>query len=235
MICFDHLALSEDILQALRELNIDYVFQPIFEKDRKTVYAWEALMRPKNLTVTDLIAKYQGADKLHVIEVATFFGAMQAYFLRGYEERVAINSFPSDCMRPEEAQVFWEYFGEDIRGRMVIEILEYPYFSLEHWLEKNRSVRNMNNLFSLDDYGSGINNIEKVDFLKPDIVKLDRSLVSFIDEDPDRQKSIKTNIDLFHRRDIKVVAEGVEREEEFDCLLSLGADLFQGYLLARPN
>ncbi len=39
MICFDHLALSEDILQALRELNIDYVFQPIFEKDRKTVYA----------------------------------------------------------------------------------------------------------------------------------------------------------------------------------------------------
>ena len=235
MICFDHLALSEDILQALRELNIDYVFQPIYEKDRKTVYDWEALMRPKNLTVTDLIAKYQGADKLHVIEVATFFGAMQAYFLRGYEERVAINSFPSDCMRPEEAQVFWEYFGEDIRGRMVIEILEYPYFSLEHWLEKNRSVRNMNNLFSLDDYGSGINNIEKVDFLKPDIVKLDRSLVSFIDEDPDRQKSIKTNIDLFHGRDIKVVAEGVEREEEFDCLLSLGADLFQGYLLARPN
>lgn len=235
MICFDHLALSEDILQALRELNIDYVFQPIYEKDRKTVYAWEALMRPKNLTVTDLIAKYQGADKLHVIEVATFFGAMQAYFLRGYEERVAINSFPSDCMRPEEAQVFWEYFGEDIRGRMVIEILEYPYFSLEHWLEKNRSVRNMNNLFSLDDYGSGINNIEKVDFLKPDIVKLDRSLVSFIDEDSDRQKSIKTNIDLFHGRDIKVVAEGVEREEEFDCLLSLGADLFQGYLLARPN
>jgi EAL domain-containing protein (putative c-di-GMP-specific phosphodiesterase class I) len=235
MICFDHLALSEDILQALRELNIDYVFQPIYEKDRKTVYAWEALMRPKNLTVSDLIAKYQGADKLHVIEVATFFGAMQAYFLRGYEERVAINSFPSDCMKPEEAQVFWEYYGEDIRGRMVIEILEYPYFSLEHWLEKNRSVRNMNNLFSLDDYGSGINNNEKVDFLKPDIVKLDRSLVSFIDEDPVRQENIKKNIDLFHERNIKVVAEGVEREEEFDCLVSLGADLFQGYLLARPN
>ena len=91
MICFDHLALSDDILTALRELNIDYVFQPIFEKDKKTVYAWEALMRPVNLTVTDLISKYQGVDKLHVIEVATFFGAMQAYFMRGYTERVAIN------------------------------------------------------------------------------------------------------------------------------------------------
>ncbi|MCR4647887.1 MAG: EAL domain-containing protein [Lachnospiraceae bacterium] len=234
MICFDHLKLSEDILTALRELNIDYVFQPIFEKDKKTVYAWEALMRPQKVTVTDLIAKYQGEDKLHVVEVATFFGAMQAYFLRGYKEKVAINSFPSDCMRPEEAEVFWEYYGEDIRGRMIIEILEYPYFSLDHWLEKNRSVRNMNNLFSLDDYGSGINNMEKVDFIKPDIVKIDRSLVSFVDQAPDRQEQLKKNIALFQERGIRVVAEGIEREEEFDYMLSLGADLFQGYYLARP-
>ncbi len=235
MICFDHLALSEDILTALRELNIDYVFQPIYEKDKKTVYAWEALMRPQNVTVTDLIAKYQGIDKLHVIEVATFFGAMQAYFLRGYEERVAINSFPSDCMKPEEAQAFWEYYGDEIRGRMIIEILEYPFFSLEHWLEKNRSVRNLNNLFSLDDYGSGINNIEKVDFIKPDIVKIDRSLISFIDQKPELQECVKKSIELFHERGIKVVAEGIEREEEFNYLVSIGTDLFQGYYLARPN
>lgn len=235
MICYDHLALSDDILTALKELNIEYVFQPIFEKDKKTVYAWEALMRPENLTVTDLIAKYQDVDKLHVIEVATFFGAMQAYFLRGYTERVAINSFPSDCMKAEEAQVFWDYFGDDIRGRMIIEILEYPYFSLEHWLEKNLSVRNMNNLFSLDDFGSGINNIEKVDFIKPDIVKLDRSLITFIDEDKDKQERVNEALKLFHERDIKVVAEGIEREEEFNYLVSIGVDLFQGYYLARPN
>ena len=235
MICFDHLALSDDILTALRELNIDYVFQPIFEKDKKTVYAWEALMRPVNLTVTDLISKYQGVDKLHVIEVATFFGAMQAYFLRGYQERVALNSFPSDCMKPEEAEVFWEYFGEEIRGRMIIEILEYPYFSFDHWLEKNRSVRNMNNLFSLDDFGSGINNIENVDYIKPDIVKLDRSMISFIDQDVEKQESVKKSLELFHERGIKVVAEGIEREEEFNYLVSIGTDLFQGYYLAKPS
>lgn len=38
-------------------------------------------------------------------------------------------SFPSDCMKDEEADVFLEYFGEEIRGRMIIENLEYPYFS----------------------------------------------------------------------------------------------------------
>ena len=120
MICFDHLPLDSDILKALRELTINYVFQPIFLPDGKTVYAWEAFMRPEDMTITDLIAEYAKADKLHVLEVATFFGAMQAFFQRGYEQRVAINSFPCDCMRPEEAEVFLDYFGEKIRGRMII-------------------------------------------------------------------------------------------------------------------
>ena len=235
MIHYEHLALSAEILQTLAELQIDYVFQPIFEKDKKTVYAWEALMRPRDLTVTDLIAKYQGADKLHIIEVATFFGAMQAYFMRGYTEKVAINSFPSDCLEPDEARVFWEYFGEDIRGRMIIEILEYPYFSLDHWIEKNRSVREMNNLFSLDDYGTGINDMEKVDFIKPDIVKLDRSMISDIDKNPEKQANCRESIAILHDYGVKVVAEGVETKEEFDYLVSIGADYFQGYYLARPS
>ena len=80
MINFDHLPLHTDILQALRELSINYVFQPIFRPDGKTVYAWEALMRPTDMTVTDLITDYAQKDKLHVLEVATFFGAMQAFF-----------------------------------------------------------------------------------------------------------------------------------------------------------
>ena len=85
-----------------------------------------------------------------------YYGAMQAYFLRGYEERVAINSFPSDCMKQEEADVFLDYFGEQIRGRMIIENLEYPYFSPEHWKEKSRSVKFMDNLLAADDFGTGI-------------------------------------------------------------------------------
>ena len=94
MIYYDHLPLDQDILKALGELSINYVFQPIFQADGETVYAWEALMRPTDTTVTDLIEKYTKMDKLHVLEVATLFGAMQAYILRGYSERVSINSFP---------------------------------------------------------------------------------------------------------------------------------------------
>ena len=235
MIYYDHLPLDKDIMTALRELSINYVFQPIFLPDGKTVYAWEALMRPTDMTVTDLIAEYEKRDKLHVLEVATFFGAMQAYFLRGYEEKVAINSFPCDCMKQEEADVFLEYFGDDIRGRMIIENLEYPYFSNEIWTEKSRSVRAMDNLLSVDDFGSGINDLEKVNLMTPHIVKLDRTLISEIDHIPEKQENVADLVAKFHAKGILVVAEGVEEKAEFDYLVGLGIDLFQGYYLARPE
>ena len=234
MISFEHLPLDADILKALRELSINYVFQPIFMPDAKTVYAWEALMRPTDKTVTDLIAEYTKKDKLHVLEVATFFGAMQAYFLRGYEQRVAINSFPSDCMKQEEADVFLDHFGESIRGRMIIENLEYPYFSAEHWKEKNRSVRYMDNLLAFDDFGSGINDLELLEFMSPHIVKLDRSLISGIDHDPGKQENVKDLVRIFHEKEMLVVAEGIEEKEEFEYLKGLGIDLYQGYYLGRP-
>ena len=133
MIYYDHLPLDKEILKALEELSINYVFQPIFYPDGKTVYAWEALMRPTDKTVLELINEYLETDDLHVLEVATIFGAMQAYILRGYTERISVNSFPNDHLRQDEADAFWEYFGDSIRGRMIVENLEYPYFSYDIW------------------------------------------------------------------------------------------------------
>ena len=234
MIYYDHLPLDKDILEALGNLHVNYVFQPIFEADGETVFAYEALMRPEGKTVMELIDEYTDLDKLHILEVASFFGAMQEYFLRGYDEKISINSFPSDCMKEEEAKIFLDYFGEEIRGRMIIENLEYPFFSQEHWEEKNRSVRAMDNLLSVDDFGSGINDLERVDIMSPHIVKLDRELISGIDHIPEKQENVKGLVVEFHKRGIKVVAEGVEEQEEFDYLKCLGVDLYQGYYLAKP-
>ena len=78
MIYYDHLPLDKNILEALGELSINYVFQPIFKADGKTIFAREALMRPTDKNVMELINEYMETDNLHVLEVATLFGAMQA-------------------------------------------------------------------------------------------------------------------------------------------------------------
>lgn len=233
MIYYDNLPLSKDILDSLSVLEIDYVFQPIFKSDGKTIYAREALMRPHGKNVMDLIQEYMDADKLHILEVATFFGACQAYILRGYDERVSINSFPNEVFTEEEARVFMDYFGVD-EDRIIIEMLEYPSFSLDKYMQKKELAKIGQNKISVDDYGTGINDMDRVNEIDPHIVKIDRSLISDIDKDVYKQANVKEIIDLLHDMKKTVVAEGIETKEEFDYLVSLGADLFQGYYLGRP-
>jgi EAL domain-containing protein (putative c-di-GMP-specific phosphodiesterase class I) len=137
-------------------------------------------------------------------------------------------------MKQEEADVFLDHFGERIRGRMIIENLEYPYFSPEHWKEKKRSVKFMDNLLAADDFGTGLNNMELMEFMSPDIVKLDREMISGIDHIIEKQENVKKLVEHFHSENILVVAEGIEEKEEFEYLQGLGVDLYQGYYLARP-
>ena len=233
MIYFDHLPLAQEILKALGELSINYVFQPIFYSDKKTVYAYEALMRPTEMTVTELIDIYQKENKLHVLEVATFFGAMQEYQLRGYTEHLSMNSFPSESFTDEEGKAFIEYYG-DINGLTIIEILEYPYTDMSAVRGKKIAAARHNLKIAIDDFGSGINTMEVVDLYAPNIVKLDRELIVDIDQNKFKQYYVAQHVAEFHRRKMLVVAEGIERKEEFEYLKSIGVDLYQGYYLGRP-
>ena len=234
MIYFEHLPLDKEILKALGELSINYVFQPIFLRDGKTVYAREALMRPVEQTVTELIHEYISLEKLHVLEVATFFGAMQEYQLRGYSEYICLNSFPCEFFNPSESRAFTEYFG-DLSGRGIIEILEYPAFSNAAFKMKKSATGAQRLRIAIDDFGVGLNDMEMVDRYQPEIVKIARELISGIDTDIRKQNNVLRLFKEFHRRGMMVVAEGIERREEFEFLSGIGIDLFQGYYLARPN
>jgi EAL domain-containing protein (putative c-di-GMP-specific phosphodiesterase class I) len=233
MIYFDDLPLDSEILKALEELKINYVFQPIFQADGKTVFAREALMRPVGLTVTELIEEYTKAEKLHILEVATFFGAMQEYILRGYTEHICINSFPSEYFTLEEAKAFADYYG-DPKGVGIIEILEYPYVSEYACSLKKLAAKEQDLQIAIDDFGNGLSNLELVSKMSPDIIKLDRSLISDIDKDKKKQDNVKRLVLEFHKGGLQVVAEGVERKEEYEYLLGIGIDLYQGFYFARP-
>lgn len=233
MIYFDHLPLSEGILQALSLLEIDYVFQPIFYKDGKTVFAREALMRPHGTTVTELINEYTEIGQLHILEVATLFGAMQAHILRGYTDKVCINSFPSECFTPDEGKAYNDYFG-DLSGQMIVEILEYPSISVEKLMTKKEHAKNNKNMISVDDFGTGLADNEMLRLTNPQIVKLDRSLISDIDTDEEKQENVKELVKTLHSNNYKIVAEGIETRAEFETLVSYDIEYYQGYYLGRP-
>lgn len=87
---------------------------------------------------------------------------------------------------------------------------------------------------SLDDFGKGFSSITHSFDLPFDILKLDRVLISNIDHNKRNQALVAGIVEMAHRLDIKVVAEGVERKEEQQLVTDLGCDFMQGYLLMKP-
>lgn len=234
MINFERYQFSPELQEELKLLNITFAFQPIFESDGKTIYAYEALMRPKDRPITELIFEYTQRNKLHVLEVATMFGAAQTHLDRGYEEPVSINSFPSESLYEEEVAEFNRHFGNR-KGKGIIEILEYPEIDEQQWEWKRSIIKKANLQISVDDYGSGVNHRGTVSFYQPDIVKLDRNLISGIDHNEEKQMRVKRLIHEFHEKNIKALGEGVETKEECEWLINNGIDYLQGYYLAMPE
>jgi predicted signal transduction protein with EAL and GGDEF domain len=89
--------------------------------------------------------------------------------------------------------------------------------------------------FAVDDMGAGYSGLRQITTLHPSYLKLDRSLVSGIDSDPDRAALIGAMLGYVRQVGGHLIAEGVETEAEFDALVSLGVELIQGYLLGRPG
>jgi EAL domain-containing protein (putative c-di-GMP-specific phosphodiesterase class I) len=87
---------------------------------------------------------------------------------------------------------------------------------------------------ALDDLGSGYSSILRLADLHPDYVKLDQRLVHGAYGDQLRCVLLKAVTEAAHKLNIQVVAEGVETEDDLKFCIEIGADLVQGYFLARP-
>ena len=92
-----------------------------------------------------------------------------------------------------------------------------------------------NNGFSLlvDDFGSGYSSLTSLNELNFSTVKLDKSLIDYIDQVRGK-KIVQQAIDLGHGLDMKVVAEGVESKEQRDCLKEMHCDMIQGFYYSKP-
>ena len=85
----------------------------------------------------------------------------------------------------------------------------------------------------MDDFGSGYSSLTSPNELKFTTVKLDKSLIDYINQNRGK-KIVQQAIDLGHGLDLKVVAEGVETKEQRDCLKEMECDEIQGFYYSKP-
>jgi PAS domain S-box-containing protein len=120
--------------------------------------------------------------------------------------------------------------------RLILEITEHERVaSYEDLGEALRPIRERGVRLAVDDTGAGYASLNHVLQLRPDIIKLDRSLVSHVTSDPARRALVTALVLLALELDAVVTAEGIETPLELETLAALGVDHAQGYLLGRPS
>jgi EAL domain-containing protein (putative c-di-GMP-specific phosphodiesterase class I) len=105
---------------------------------------------------------------------------------------------------------------------------------LEATSKKLFALREMGVSVSIDDFGTGYSSLKYLQRLPIDCLKIDRSFVLEIDHEFGSRSLVRTIILLARELGLKVVAEGVETNAQFDIVRALECDRVQGYLFARP-
>ncbi len=228
-------------VQSLLDDNLfTYHFQPIIRADNGEIYAYEALMRA---------ADHQGITPFHILKYAELTGRLgeveQYTFLNvlkylGEHEAlfdgrpVFINSLPNVQINPEKAVEVEELLAK-YSGRIVVEMTENSQYNDAELAKINEKYRRLGIPLALDDFGSGYSNISNLLRYTPNIVKIDRMLISGIQNNPNKKHFVREIISLCHANNILALAEGVETFEEMRTVILLDIDLIQGFYTARPS
>jgi len=125
---------------------------------------------------------------------------------------------------------------EAIPGPMTLEFTEtFPMPEPGRVNQLFRRLREAGATISLDDFGSGFNGMSLFTDYDFDVVKIDRSLVQDIADRPQKSSVLKLVGEMIKVLNKQHIVEGIETEEQAQCLLSLGFSRFQGYLYHRPE
>jgi EAL domain-containing protein (putative c-di-GMP-specific phosphodiesterase class I) len=129
------------------------------------------------------------------------------------------------------------YVGQGVSlERLVLEITEHAAVeSYELLRDCLASVRGRGLRLAIDDAGAGYASLHHIVELRPDIIKVDRSLIDGMSADAGRHSVVKAFVSLASDLGATVVAEGVEQRADLDAAGDMGVDAAQGYLLARPS
>lgn len=226
--------LSGQIRSIIDDGHMHPVYQPIFNIRDKRITGYEALTRfdiepyrPPNIW----FAAAQAVGLQAELEIAAINAALKCLDRIPEDCYVSVNVSPDTLSHP----TFFDHLVHYPFDRLLIEITEHaPVSDYELFNDQLNQLRGRGIKLAIDDVGAGYSSLRHILELKPQIIKLDRSLITKIDKRFDLRSMTKALIGFATDMGIKIVAEGIETIDELILLDKLGVNKAQGYLLGRP-
>ncbi len=221
------------------DFEITMAFQPIVDLDLGVPFAYEALVRGKGGEGAGLVLSKVTEANRYAFDQTCRVKAVQLASQLNLDCKLSINFMPNAVYRPEtciratmEAADEFNFPIEQI----IFEVTEAePIKDPAHLLGIFNAYRERGFITAIDDFGAGYAGLNLLTKFKPQVLKLDMELCQGIADDVVKRTITEGAIRTAKALDILVIAEGVETTEDLRVLRDLGADYFQGYLLARPQ
>lgn len=238
--------IDNKLKDAVRNLNFYMNFQPQFYAESNKLRGVEALIRWKDkdgafISPADFIpiAEKNGT----IIQIGDFvldasIGTFMEWKKRfNYNMFLSINISSIQYSRPDfvpKVMACVNKFGMD-PNELELEITESVLIDdFKAVVNKMEELRDYGIKVSLDDFGTGFSSLSYLRGLPIDTLKIDKSFIDNITDDPAAKVIIETIVTMSKKLGFETVAEGVETKDQLDYLKSVSCDLIQGFFLGKP-
>ncbi len=229
--------------QILDGKYIEPVYQPIVSLTDGQIFGYEALSRITNEKLQiNIEHMFRVADRLNKsweLETLCRTKALEnaIHIDKNKKLFVNVNSnivYDDDFKKGFTKNRLNEYDLD--ASNIIFEISEHiSIFDNDAFLSSISHYKNQNYGIAIDDVGAGHSGLNVIASIKPNFIKLDMNLIRNIDKDETKQALCRAMVDFGKNTGIKVIAEGIETEEELETLIRLEADYGQGYYLGIPQ
>lgn len=238
--------MSIDIEQILTEERLVVYFQPIVSANGRTLFGFESLIRglDKDGNLIPPYILFEAAKQkeltLELDKLARTL-AIKAFepLFRQNNKLILFVNFESKLIDVFEPGSYL-FYGELQRLGIPYEnvVLEVKEDAIADTLKLKTFCEHYRNLgfnIALDDFGVGQSSFDRIAVVRPDIIKIDRSLISDIQTNKIHQEIVSAICKMCHNIGALALAEGVESIDETVCSFRLGAKLMQGFYFAKPS
>lgn len=236
-------ALGDEFMEILKQEKIKTVFQPIISLRNGELLGYEALSRGPQKSFFEnpekLFDYARAIGRLWELEFLCRLKALENVSCSEMTDLIFINVDPH-IINDEN---FRKGFTKDFLSRyninpenIVFEITEKSAaINIESFNKLINNYKDQGYKIAIDDAGSGYSGLKLITDIHPHFIKLDMNLIRNIDKDGLKYALIKTFYEFCLVTDIKLIAEGIETENELNTLIDIGIDYGQGYFIQRPS